>query len=401
MEINWLGSLVTQLPTSSSVSEPSLPTSGATLTLPGDTLTLSREIRLQMAYGKGQDTGIVQNSDWWLDKLRQDGENAKSPVWIVQEAVSKTTDYLQGRLDDLIGRLNDGSFEGGLAKEMQALAQKMQEAQNQDDGARALALLREQSGKLAEALKPELEGVLDDTRQYFTQSLTMSFRSLRIIDPTGKSIGYDLLGLGENPDVDAETAASLLKEYDFIPESSKLNKYAAGEGVLYESQNDPTLKNLFESIQLSFSETLDDFFGNPDDLAENLDQGFMDQALGSFFMERHGGDPDMAEALGSGLESLLDRLSGDAGVKGLKESMDENVKEAVENFKPKKGYLTTVSAVADMDDQTETAAKILDALRATVAKDQAERKASEQEALDAQTTASIAETGVASVDILV
>ena len=220
MEINWLGSLVTQLPTSSSVSEPSLPTSGATLTLPDDTLTLSREIRLQMAYGKGQDTGIVQNSDWWLDKLRQDGENAKSPVWIVQEAVSKTTDYLQGRLDDLIGRLNDGSFKGGLAKEMQALAQKMQEAQNQDDGARALALLREQSGKLAEALKPELEGVLDDTRQYFTQSLTMSFRSLRIIDPTGKSIGYDLLGLGENPDVDAETAASLLKEYDFIPESS-------------------------------------------------------------------------------------------------------------------------------------------------------------------------------------
>jgi len=182
---------------------------------------------------------------------------------------------------------------------------------------------------------------------------------------------------------------------------SKLNKYAAGEGVLYESQNEPTLKNLFESIQLSFSETLDDFFGNPDDLAENLDQGFMDQALGSFFMERHGGDPDMAEALGSGLESLLDRLSGDAGVKGLKESMDENVKEAVENFKPKKGYLTTVSAVADMDDQTETAAKILDALRAIVAKDQAERKASEQEALDAQTTASIAETGVASVDILV
>jgi hypothetical protein len=81
--------------------------------------------------------------------------------------------------------------------------------------------------------------------------------------------------------------------------------------------------------------------------------------------------------------------------------MDENVKEAVENFKPKKGYLTTVSAVADMDDQTETAAKILDALRAIVAKDQAERKASEQEALDAQTTASIAETGVASVDILV
>lgn len=399
MQIAKLGGLVTQLPTSIPTIEPV--SFEDDVALSGDTLTLSREARLQMAYAKGQDTGAVQGAGLRLDALRQEGENAKSPVWIVQQAVSKTTDYLQGRLDDLIGRLNDGGFEGGLAKEMQALAQKMQEAQDQDDGARALRLLKEQDGKLAEELKPALEGLMDDTRQYFNQALTTSFRSLRIITLTGKSIGYDLLGLGEHPDVDAETAAALVEKYDFIPESSKLNKYAAGDGVLYESQDDPTLRNLFDSIQTSFSKTLDDFFGDPNELATSLDQGFMDQARSSFFKERRDGDPDMAQALGSGLESLLDRLSGDAGVKGLKESMDEQVKRAVENFKPKKGRLTTVSATADMDDQTTEAAKTLDALRAIVARAKAEREAAEQEALDAAPAVASAETGADSVDIMV
>ncbi len=366
MEINLLSAL-DSTQASADTASPASPSGRITLSM-GDRFTVSAEARAAQAA-----------SLYWINVKNQEKEAAEDPVQVVQTAVTKTMDYLQARLDKLIGGLEDDRFEGGLAEEMQALARQMQAAQDQDHGAQALKLLRTQSGALAEALEPELADLLEDTRRYFNQSLTVAFKSLRVITLTGKNISGDLLSLeGYENGVDPETAAGLVEKYDFIPESSQLDQRAAGEGILYESQNDPGLAKLFESIQQSFDDELDAVFGDPEALAESLDQGFMDQALTGFFKERRDGDPDMAQALGSGLESLQERLSGDAGVKGLHETMDRNVEEAVANFKPEKGFLTTETAVAGLDDKTMRAAKILDTLREIAAR--AQQEASEQEA---------------------
>lgn len=351
----------------------SVRSSGIVLTM-GDSLSLSPKARASWAANMAQG----------LSMATQEKAAAGDPVQVVQTAVTKTMDYLQSRLEKLIGGLNDGKFEGGLSEEMQTLAQKMQAAQDQDHGAQALRLLKKQSGELAEALGPALTDLLDDTRRYFAQSLTVAFKSLRIIDLTGNNISGDLLSLeGYESGADVETAAALVEKYDFIPASSTLDPSKAGEGILYESQNDPGLKALFESIEQSFNDELDTVFGDPDILAKSLDEGFMAQALAGFFKERRDGDPDMAQALGSGLESLLDRLTGDAGVAGLHETMDRNVKEAVENFKPEKGFLTTVTVVGGLDDTAMRAAKILDTLREILARDQQAKAEAIAQAKDA------------------
>lgn len=156
MEINWLETM--SLTQSSSLSTSPARSNGFAPGLGGDSISLSQQAR---------ETQTSEAASW-LNVKNQEQEDGRDPVQVLQQAVAETMGYLQDRLEQLIGGLDDeGRFDGGLAGEMQALAQKLQAAQDQGDGARALRLLRSQSGKLAEVLAPELTAIKTDTSGYF------------------------------------------------------------------------------------------------------------------------------------------------------------------------------------------------------------------------------------------